>query len=301
MKLKEITKLPALPARAPGAHKGDFGRVLVVAGSRGMAGAAVLCAQAALRAGAGLVHLAVPEDVYPIVASQIPCVICHPMPQTGSGTLSRKALGEIKKLAAEHDVIALGPGLTACEETTDLVQQFILDVEKPMVVDADGINALAADPEILLRIKGPRILTPHPGEMARLIGKTAAHVQSSRAETAADFAKTHGVCLVLKGMNTVVTDGERVYTNSTGNPGMATAGSGDVLTGLTAGLWGQALGNFEAAQLAVYLHATAGDIAREELTEYSMTACDILDLLPQAFVNYATECSHITRVEDSRD
>lgn len=288
MELKEITTVPELPARAPEAHKGDFGRLLVVAGSRGMAGAATLCARAALRAGTGLVHLALPEEIYPIAASQAPCVICHPMPQTGSGTLSRKALDEIGGLAAENDVIALGPGLTAGKETTDLVLQLITDMEKPMVVDADGINALAADPGILSRSKGPRILTPHPGEMARLIGKDTAEIQTARAETAADFAGTHGVVLVLKGMNTVVTDGERVYTNLTGNSGMATAGSGDVLTGLTAGLRGQGLSDFEAAQLAVYLHALAGDIAREKLTEYSMTARDMLDLLPQAFAHHAS-------------
>lgn len=288
MKLEEITALPALPARAPEAHKGDFGRVLVVAGSRGMAGAATLCAQAALRAGAGLVHLALPEGIYPIAASQAPCVICHPMPETNTGTLSRKALGEIRDLAAERDVIALGPGLTTAEQTTDLVAQLILDIDRPMVVDADGINALASDPAVLSRSKGPRILTPHPGEMARLTGKTTAEVQTDRAETAADFAKTYGLCLVLKGMNTVVTDGQRIYTNRTGNPGMATAGSGDVLTGLTAGLRGQGLSDFEAAQLAVYLHGLAGDIAKRNLTEYAMTARDILGLLPQAFAEHAS-------------
>ena len=286
--MKEVTLLPALPARAPEAHKGNFGSVLVVAGSRGMAGAATLCAQAALRAGAGLVHLALPEEIYPIAASQAPCIICHPMPQTKSGTLSRKAFGELRTLAAAHDVIALGPGLTASKETTDLVLRLIPDIKKPVVVDADGINALAADPAVLSRSRGPRILTPHPGEMGRLIGKTATDVQSNRAETASDFARTYGVVLVLKGMNTVVTDGERVYTNRTGNPGMATAGSGDVLTGLTAGLRGQGLSDFDAAQLAVYLHALAGDIAKQENTEYAMTARDILNLLPRAFAHHAS-------------
>ena len=280
--------MPELPARAPEAHKGDFGRLLVVAGSRGMAGAATLCARAALRAGTGLVHLALPEGIYHIAASQAPCVICHPMPQTKSGTLSRKALDKLRPLAAENDVIALGPGLTTEKETTDLVLQLITDTEKPMVVDADGINALAADPGVLSRSKGPRILTPHPGEMARLIGKDTAEIQTARVETAADFARAHGVTLVLKGMNTVVTDGEHVYINLTGNPGMATAGSGDVLTGLMAGLWGQGLSDFTAAQLAVYLHALAGDIAREKLTEYSMTARDMLDLLPQAFAHHVS-------------
>ncbi len=287
MKLKEITALPALPDRAPDAHKGDFGQVLVVAGSRGMAGAAALCAQAALRSGAGLVHLAIPEKVYPIVSSQAPCVICHPMPQTDSGALSQKALDELMELASKNDVVALGPGLTTEKETTDLVLHLIANIEKPMVVDADGINALASEAAVLIKSKGPRILTPHPGEMARLTGKTADDVQSARTDTAADFAEEYGIILVLKGANTVVTNGESVYINQTGNAGMATAGSGDVLAGLTAGLRGQGLGDFDAARLAVYLHGLAGDAAKSNLTEYSMTARDILDLLPQAFAKHA--------------
>ncbi len=292
MKLKELTALPKLPARAHEAHKGNFGRVLVVAGSRGMAGAAALCAQAALGSGAGLVHLALPEEVYPIASSQVPCVICHPMPQTDSGALSRKALDDLDQLASQNDVVALGPGLTTEKETTDLILHLIANVEKPMVVDADGINMLATETAVLSKSKGPRILTPHPGEMARLAGKTAADVQSGRTDTAADFAEEYGIILVLKGANTVVTDGKSVYVNQTGNSGMATAGSGDVLTGLTAGLRGQGLSDFEAARLAVYLHGLAGDVAKCNLTEYAMTAHDILDLLPQAFAKHATgECA----------
>ena len=289
MELKEITTVPALPVRAPDAHKRDCGRVLVVAGSRGMAGAAALCAQAALKSGAGLVHLALPEEAYPIVSSQAPCVICHPMPQTDSGTLSKKAADGLMELASKNDVVALGPGLTTEVETTELILRLIADVEKPMVVDADGINMLAADTTILSKSRGPRILTPHPREMARLTGKTTADVQADRTDTAADFAREYGIILVLKGANTVVTNGESIYINQTGNAGMATAGAGDVLTGLTAALRGQGLSDLEAAQLAVYLHGLAGDAAKSSLTEYSMTARDILNFLPQAFMKHTKE------------
>ncbi len=287
MELKEITTVPGLPARAPDAHKGDFGRVLVVAGSRGMAGAASLCAQAALKSGAGLVHLALPEEVYPIASPQAPCVICHPMPQTSSGALSKKAFDELSELASQNDVVALGPGLTTEKETVNLILRLVADIEKPMVVDADGINALASDPTVLSESRGTRILTPHPGEMARLTGKATADVQAARTDTAADFAAKYGVILVLKGANTVVTDGRNIYINKTGNAGMATAGAGDVLTGLTAGLLGQGMSDFEAACLASQLHGLAGDAAKCDLTEYAMTARDIMDFLPQAFAKHA--------------
>ncbi len=290
--MKEVTALPTLPTRNSDAHKGDLGRVLVVAGSRGMAGAAVLCAQGALRAGAGLVHLALPEEVYPIAAPQSPCVIHHPLPQTDSGTISKEAIGKIEALAGEYDVTALGPGLTTEAETKAVVLSLVSNVEKTMVIDADGLNAVGADHASLFKSKGPRILTPHPGEMAGLTGISTKDVQKDRMKTAVDFASQYGVCLVLKGMNTVVTDGNFVYVNKSGNSGMATAGAGDVLTGMTAGLRAQGMNDFESAQLAVYLHGLAGDIAANKLGMHSVTALDILKFIPQAFIEFARKNSN---------
>ncbi len=281
--IDEVKTLPELPPRPSDAHKGTFGQVLIVAGSRGMVGAAALCAQAALRGGAGLVHVAVPEEVYPIVAAQVPCAIYHPMPQTDSGTLSAESVEEIETLVADQDVVVLGPGITTHEETKSVALQLISNIEQKMVIDADGINAVAAGPDCLREGGGERILTPHPGEMSRLTGTGIKEIQQDRVRSAAEFASKYGVCLALKGKDTVVTDGSSVYVNKTGNQGMATAGSGDVLTGLIAGLWGQGMSAFKAAQLGAHLHGLAGDIAEEALTGHCMTASDILNCLAKAF------------------
>ncbi len=285
--MKEITEVPRLPERRADAHKGDFGRVLVVAGSCGMAGAASLCAEAVLRSGAGLVYLAVPEEVYPIVASHTRCVIHHVLPQTKEGTFSKKAAPIIQRLAAENDVVVLGPGVSRNEETAAMIVELTAVIEQAAVIDADGLNAIAGSPACLKGAAGPRILTPHPGEMARLASSSTERVQARRADTAADFASEYGCLVVLKGNETIVSGGDLVYTNRTGNPGMATAGSGDVLTGIIAGLLAQGLGAFQAAQLGVYLHGRAGDTAGDAMTQYCVTASDILDFLPDAFRTHA--------------
>lgn len=287
--MRKITELPALPARKVDSHKGDCGRVLVVAGSRGMAGAATLCADAALRAGSGLVDLALPGGIYQVAASHTRCVIFHPMPQTDDGTLAAASIDTLKALAQRSDVVAIGPGLTTHEETKQVVLQLIAETEVTVVIDADALNALAENIEVLPVAAGPRILTPHPGEMARLMGLTTAEIQAAREETATAFASEHNITLALKGSGTIVTDGDCLYVNESGNPGMATAGSGDVLTGLIAGLAAQAVAPLGAAQLGVYLHGLAGDKAAESFTEYSMTAQDILGCVPGSFARYGSE------------
>jgi NAD(P)H-hydrate epimerase len=278
-----IHVLPQLPPRAPDSHKGSFGRVLVVAGSRGMAGAAVLCASAALRGGAGLVRLAVPREIGPIVAAANPCYLTALLPQDEDGQLDAQAEMDLLALAQANQVVALGPGLGLGKAVTAVVTEAVAGVQVPLVLDADGLNAVAHDTGCLRRRPAPTVLTPHPGEMARLARMDLSELQVRREDVAVRFAAEHGVVLVLKGHGTVVSDGRRVYTNSTGNPGLATGGTGDVLTGLIAALVAQGLDPFDAAQLGVHLHGLAGDLARDDLGEVSLIASDLLTYLPRAF------------------
>jgi ADP-dependent NAD(P)H-hydrate dehydratase len=279
--LETVTRLPELPPRSADSHKGDFGRVLVVAGSRGMSGAAVLCGTAALRGGAGLVHVAVTHEILPIVAAGNPCYMTVPLPGD-QGHISEEAVSELLQRAPSHDVLAVGPGLGRGLGLSALVTTLLAEVAAPIVLDADGLNALESARVLSWSRKAALVLTPHPGEFARLTGSDIPTVQAHRQEVATDFAREYGVVLVLKGHQTLVTDGQRLYVNHTGNPGMATAGSGDVLTGAVAALIGQGLAPFEAAQLGVYLHGLAGDLARDELGEMGLTAADLLDHLPHA-------------------
>jgi ADP-dependent NAD(P)H-hydrate dehydratase len=279
--LEIVNHLPVLPPRSAESNKGTYGRVLVIAGSRGMSGAAVLCAGAALRGGAGLVFLAVPEGILTIVAGANPCYLTAPQPQDEEGRFAPAAESHLLALASANDVIALGPGIGRSGALTGLVSALLLRTKKPIVLDADGLNALEASVSTLSNRPAPLILTPHPGEFARLIHTDIASVQARRQELAVQFASTHRLVLVLKGHGTIVTDGRRVYHNTTGNPGMATGGTGDVLTGLIAALLGQGLDAFSAAQLGVYLHGLAGDLARDDLGEVSLIASDLLTYLPQ--------------------
>lgn len=281
--VETVQALPSLPPRPAESNKGTFGRVLVVAGSRGMSGAAILSATATLRSGAGLVRLAVPEGILPIVASANPCYMTAPLPQDDEGRFAEQARERLLALAGANDVIALGPGLGQSEAVTRLVSAILEQARIPIVLDADGLNAIQKHTEVLRQRPAPTILTPHPGELARMIGSTVAAVQAQRRELAVRFAAEHGVVLVLKGHGSIVTDGRRVYQNNTGNPGMATGGTGDVLTGLIAALVGQKLEPFAAAQLGTHLHGLAGDMARDDLGEVSLIASDLLDYLPKAF------------------
>jgi NAD(P)H-hydrate epimerase len=280
--IETVTALPTLPPRPADSNKGSFGRVLVIAGSRGMSGAAVLCASAALRGGAGLVKAAVPAEIQPMVAVGQPCCTTLALPHDADGRISALALSSLLALAEAHDVVAVGPGLDRCGELTSLLIELTGQVARPMVIDADGLNAFAGQAERMRTSAGPRIITPHPGEFARLLQTDVKTVQASRSELAAEFAGAHNLVFVLKGQGTVVTDGRRVYVNDTGNPGMATGGTGDVLTGLVAALLGQHLPPFDAAQLGVWAHGRAGDLARDQIGEVSLIATDLLDFLPPA-------------------
>jgi ADP-dependent NAD(P)H-hydrate dehydratase len=224
--VETVTQPPVLPSRPADGNKGSFGRVLVVGGSRGMSGAAVLAASAALRGGAGLVRLAVPAELLPIVAAANPCYLTAPLPQDDEGKLSLLAEQAILALAEANDVVALGPGLGRSQSLSTLIPALLARIKVPVVLDADGLNALENQLSCLKSRQAPLILTPHPGEFARLLGSTAALVQANRKEWAAQFARDYSVALVLKGRGTVVTEGRRLYVNTTGNPGMATGGTG---------------------------------------------------------------------------
>lgn len=277
-----------LPVRPDDAHKGSCGTVLVLAGSIGMTGAASLTALSALRAGAGMVYLGIPESLNDIMESKLTEVITKPLPETRTRTLSVAGFDKIRNLLARADVLAVGPGLSPHPETAELVGLVLSQINMPAVVDADALNASAAKPETLYDIKAPLVLTPHYGEWARLmrrdISLAKADPMAAAQEAAAHFCQT----VVLKGAPTVIAQPKGpLWINSTGNAGMATAGSGDVLTGILAGLLAQGLRTPEAAKLGVYLHGLAGDLAAGEKTRYSMVAGDILENLPRAFARLA--------------
>ena len=284
---KRVWALPDLPERSPDSHKGDYGRVLVVAGSTGMAGAAFLAAKGALRAGAGLVTCACPESVWPSLSAKFTCVMTAPMPASPDGGLSEAALAPLLKRVAEADVLCLGPGLGRGEGTERVVRALLAGLKIPAVVDADALAALAPDRAALAGLRGLGVLTPHPGEMGLLLGTGASAVQADRRASAKGFAERHGVVVVLKGHGTVVTDGKRLAVNDTGNAGMATAGTGDVLAGVVAGLLAQGLSPFEAAYLGVHLHGAAGDLAAKAKGPHAMISTDLLDSLPEAFLRHA--------------
>jgi NAD(P)H-hydrate epimerase len=297
--------LPQLPPRRADSHKGDYGRALVVGGSRGMSGAIAMAGRATLRSGAGLVTLAVPQVVQSTVAAFEPSYMTHGLADDGT-RIAYSAAGDVIAISAEATAVALGPGLGRSEGITGFVEAVYSAVQQPMVVDADALFALAQRPEVLPAPAGPRVLTPHPGEFERLTGKPyvaaeriAAAAQlargeddlhwKSRRQSVADAASGRtappppGIVVVLKGSRTVVTDGTRVSVNQTGNPGMATGGSGDVLTGVITGLLCQGLAPFDAARLGVHVHGLAGDLAADELGQVSLIAGDLIDYLPRAF------------------
>lgn len=278
--------LPRLPPRGPDAHKGDFGTALIVGGSRGMAGAPALAGMAALRGGAGLVRLAVPDAILDTVAGFEPSYMTVPLPCDKTGHIASAAFDRIAELAEKATVIACGPGLGRSLELDHLIVRLYQEIVNPMVFDADALNALATEPETLTQPAGRRILTPHPGEFARLIGRKLEG--DSRHDAAVQLAARCGIVVVLKGHRTLVTDGARQILNTTGNPGMATGGSGDVLTGLITALACQRLEPFDAARLGVYLHGLAGDLAAEEIGQVSLIASDLIQYLPEAFLQYAT-------------
>jgi NAD(P)H-hydrate epimerase len=268
--------------RAPESHKGDFGRVTIVAGSRGKTGAAHLAAMGALRSGAGLVTVATPASCLPIVASMAPEFMTEPLTEARNGTVALAALDAVLEL--QHDVIACGPGLGRGPAVAEFVRALVDRSTVPLVLDADALTVLADDPSGLVgREERDVIITPHPGEMARLVGASVDEVQANRLQVAADFAATHRLYVVLKGHRTIVATPEgHVFINPTGNPGMATGGTGDVLTGMIAAWLAQLLDAEAACRLAVFLHGAAGDLAEGSEGQVAMTATDLVAYLGDA-------------------
>jgi NAD(P)H-hydrate epimerase len=277
-----------LPSRPLDGHKGTFGSVLIVGGSQGMTGAPVLAARAAMRSGVGLVFCAVAEALQPQVAARLVESLTIPLPSADRCALDLRSLPKVVEEAKRMDAIALGPGVGLAEGTQQFVLQAVAEIALPMVIDADALNALAGNLDLLRSRRAPTILTPHPGEMARLTGLATAQVQSDRIGVARKVAADYGVIAVLKGAQTIIAtpDGE-AYINPTGNTGLAKGGSGDVLTGLIAGLLAQRTDALAAALCGVFLHGLAADCAGDTIPPRAMIASDVIDHLPKAFKTLA--------------
>ncbi|OLD37652.1 MAG: hypothetical protein AUI57_10135 [Candidatus Rokubacteria bacterium 13_1_40CM_2_68_8] len=275
---------PHFPRRPRAAHKGTYGHLLLVAGSLGKTGAAALAAAAAMRSGSGLVTVATPVSQQPVVASLVVEAMTEPLPETPARTLALKARDVIVELAAPRDAVAIGPGIGLDEETQQLVRSLIQELRKPLAADADALTALAGHLEALRAAPSVRCLTPHPGEMARMLGARVDDVQRDRIETAREFATRYRVYVVLKGARSVIgTPDGRVFVNPSGNPGMASGGTGDVLTGMLGAFLARGMEPGAALQSSVYLHGSAGDIAAERVGEEALIAGDVVAAIPEAF------------------
>ncbi len=275
----------AIPARPLSSHKGTFGHAGIVAGSIGKTGAAALSALAALRVGAGLVTVATPRGANDALEAKLLEAMTLPLPDTEAGTMARAALDPLLSFMRTRTAIAVGPGLSTHPETVELVQALLPHVDRPSVLDADALNAVASRPSLLSSCKTPPVITPHPGEMARLNGGTSVQsINGDRIETARRFSLEHHCVVVLKGARTVIArpDG-LVAVNATGNPGMATAGTGDVLTGMVVGLLAQGIPSWDAACAAVFLHGLAGDLAAQQLGQAALLARDVIAHISDAF------------------
>lgn len=279
---EDIRKI--LGPREADAHKGTYGHTLIVAGSLGKSGAATLAGLGALRSGAGLVTLALPKSLCRSAASSFIELMTYPLPETEEGTISEKAVDYIIEKSNQVEAVVIGPGITTHPKTVNFLIEMLKKLSTPVLIDADGINDLAIHgPDILKKIESPLILTPHPGEMARLTKTSVGDIQKDRLNTAADFSKKYGVFLALKGARTVISDPKgNLYINPTGNPGMATAGSGDILSGIIAGFIAQGIEPLDALKAGVYLHGFAADIATISKGEAALITGDILDALPEA-------------------
>ena len=276
MELNHEKVLSILPDRDINAHKGDFGKILLLCGSKGYTGAAYLAAMGALRSGAGLVFLGVPESIYAIEAVKLNEAIVFPLPDCG-GKLSSEAVAEIMERLPKMDAVLIGPGLGQTEGTLAMVSAVLQNADCPVVVDADGINLLAAHKDIVRGRTNPTILTPHAGEFARLGGD----VSEDRVRAAEELAKELGCILLLKGHRTVITDAVTTYINPSGNPGMAVGGSGDVLAGIITALIGQGIEPLLAAACGAWLHGAAGDLCAAEIGQYGMLPTDMVNVLPR--------------------
>ena len=271
-------------------HKNNFGHILVLAGSSTMLGACALTALAAMRMGAGLVTCGIPNSLNLTLQRKISNVIMTlPLAETKNGKYSSKAYTQIEQIFNTFDSVAIGPGMGRDVATQDFIRRIIAHCPKPMVIDADALNALSMDLTVLQENKNIKVLTPHPGEMTRLLNCSRDHVETHRKEVALNFANKHNVVLVLKGHKTIVADPlQHIFINTTGNVGMATAGSGDVLTGMITGLLAQGISPFDAAKYGVYLHGKAGDLAAKHKTKASMLAVDMIEEIPAALKQKAS-------------
>ena len=285
--MKETDRLlfnKAVFNRPDDSNKGTLGSLLCICGSYGMAGAAIMAGKAALRCGIGLLKIAVPKSIYPVCATNILESVYYPLEETSNGVISSKNTDFLLEMCEKSSAVVIGCGLSVCDDK-NLVQSVITNCEKPLVIDADALNCICNKPEILKNLKAPAIITPHPGEMARLLHSTPKTVNSNRENTAIDFAKKFGVVTVLKGAGTIIAspDGE-VYINHTGNSGMATGGSGDILSGIIGSLLAQGASPINAAAAGVFLHGTIGDLAAEKLGKISMLPTDMIDMIPTAYL-----------------
>ena len=274
---------PLFPPRLKDTHKGNYGHLLVVAGSRGKTGAAAMTASSALRTGAGIVTLAVPKNLQPIYEMKLIEVMTEPLSEGERWSIGENALGEVLSLAEDKSAVAIGPGIVPTPAATMVMAKLIKELYQPIVIDAGGIDAIIGNPDVLKEAKGPRVITPHPGEMGRLLGVSSRDVHADRVGIASRVAVENNVCVVLKGAHTVIALPEgRVYINTTGNPGMATAGAGDVLTGMIGGLLAQGFKPELAAIAAVYLHGLTGDLLSNEKGDYGIIATDLIEKIPYA-------------------
>jgi NAD(P)H-hydrate epimerase len=274
--------LPRLAPRVADSNKGTYGRALVIGGSQGMAGAIGLAGLATMRSGAGLTTLATASVCQATVAGFEPSAMTVSLPCDGEGRISLGAFPILAPFIEHATAIALGPGLGQSAELVELVGRLFREVRQPMVVDADALNALAKQKSAFDKAAGPRVLTPHPGEFARLTGRDSIPV-AERESLAREFAAKHKLVVVLKGHRTVITDGEQLALNTTGNPGMSTGGTGDILTGIITALLCQQLSPYDAARLGCHVHGLAGDLAASELGEVSLIASDLIKYLPTAW------------------
>src|SRR3989338_142390 len=280
--IEEKDVIGLLPKRKPDSHKGTYGHLVVIAGSRGKGGAAALSSLSALRAGAGLVTLALPECLNVSFEAAIPEVMTLPLPDTDEGTINESAFDMLIEFLECKSAVLIGPGITTNQSTSSLIKNLIKKISCPMLIDADGLNIATDEIKLLKKKKSPVIVTPHPGEMARLLNTTSKKVQGDRIGAGRRLATKYGIYVILKGARTIIAtpDGD-VYINPTGNPGMATAGTGDVLSGIIAGFLCQGFSAKDSSILGVYLHGMAGDISASNLSQTALIASDLIRALPE--------------------
>ena len=272
-----------LPYRPPDGNKGTFGNVLIIAGARGFSGAAALAAHATLKTGAGLVRLAAPRGIMNALEAKLLEVVKVPLEQTSEETISVEAIPTVLPLLKQSQTMIIGPGITTNPGTAAFLRTLLPKITVPMIIDADAINIIAQDTNILMKLKAPFIMTPHPGELARLVKRTPKIINENRIDTAAEYARAFNCVMVLKGAPTVIaTPAGEIYINPTGNSGLASAGSGDVLAGMISGMLAQQVSPVEAAIAGVFLHGSAADLAVEDTNEYSLMAGDLLEYIPRA-------------------